>query len=266
MPVFPLLMIVVGSFIIILLIVVLVTQIKSSRQLERLRKGVLAAEEQEKKHAVKTRTEKRRGAAEAVRDVKETPAAVAEPAEAAAAEAVREPVVPEEVLTVESALPPETGEIAVELPAAPAEEAVEAPEAEVAEAPEEAVLEVPEEAAVAPAAFEPRPYPEFSNARAVEQLGLSQEEADMFISELVTQIDEELPNLDAAVAEHDVEQVEHLSHKLKGSATSLGEGGVADVLVDFNTYCKSGDDAEVIRDHMNNLRYYFEQLKEQFPA
>lgn len=258
MPIFPLLMIVVGSFIIILLIVVLVTQIKSSRQLERLRKGVLASEEQKIKPAEKARKKKRSSAGEAARKVKEAPVAVAKPAEEASAEAVPEPVVPEEVLAIEAALPPETEEIFVELPEAPVEEVVKAPEEEIAEAVEEEGLTA--------AAFEPRPYPEFSNARAVEQLGLSQEEADMFISELVIQIDEELPNLDAAVAEHDVEQVERLSHKLKGSATSLGEGGVADVLVDFNTYCKSGDDAGVIQDHLNNLKYYFEQLKEQFPA
>ncbi|MEJ2468200.1 MAG: Hpt domain-containing protein [Campylobacterales bacterium] len=257
MPVFPLLMIVVGSFIIILLIIVLVTQIKSSRQLEKLRKGVLTEEESKKEAAERTgapsqaRAAKRESAVEAVPDVTEIEKTVLEqPAE----EAVPAPIVPEEVVPVEEAMPPETAEIAVEIPS-PLEEPVE----ETVEAAAEAA--VPSEAA-----FEAKPYPEFNNARAVEQLGLSQEEADMFISELVTQIDEELPNLDAAIAAHDVEQVERLSHKLKGSATSLGEGGVADVLVDFNTYCKDGDDAEVMQAHMNNLKYYYERLKEQFPA
>lgn len=112
--------------------------------------------------------------------------------------------------------------------------------------------------------FEPKPYPEYDNTRAMEQLGLSQEEADMFISELVVQIEEELPNLDAAYEQNDLERLEKVSHMLKGSATSLGQGGVADILVELNTYCKSGKDRGVIGDHLKNLHYYFGKLKEKF--
>ncbi len=144
-------------------------------------------------------------------------------------------------------------------PAAPAETPAEPQKPEVRTRPEKRP-----EPEVPAKSFEPKPYPEYDNTRAMEQLGLSQEEADMFISELVVQIEEELPNLDAAYEQNDLERLEKVSHMLKGSATSLGEGGVADILVELNTYCKSGKDRGVIGEHLKNLHYYFGKLKEKF--
>ncbi len=88
----------------------------------------------------------------------------------------------------------------------------------------------------------------------------------MFIGELVTQIESEIPNLEAALKEGDKERLERVSHMLKGSATSLGEGGVADVLVAFNTYCKNCTDLEVARGHLEDLKHYFKALKAKFAA
>ncbi|HHH72514.1 MAG TPA: hypothetical protein ENL04_01645 [Sulfuricurvum sp.] len=109
-------------------------------------------------------------------------------------------------------------------------------------------------------------YPEFSNNRAMQQLGLSQEEADLFVAELVKQIEEEMPNLDSALQANDVSQLEEVTHMLKGSAVNLGEGGIADVLSEFNAYCKEGSDPDVLMRHMNDLRYYFDKLKAEFAA
>lgn len=114
--------------------------------------------------------------------------------------------------------------------------------------------------------FTPKGYPAFSNARAIEALGLSQEEADQFTGELVTQIEAELPRIEAAVEAGDTEALEKLSHMLKGSATSLGEGGVADVLVAFNNDCKGTPEIGVMREHLQNLRYYFDLLKARYAA
>lgn len=107
-------------------------------------------------------------------------------------------------------------------------------------------------------------YPPYSNQRAIDQLGLSQEEADAFVAELIGQIDAEVPNLEAAVEAGDFEQIERVSHMLKGSATSLGEGGIADQLVEFNTYCKHGTDITVIHEFMQSFYREFEALKLQF--
>lgn len=109
-------------------------------------------------------------------------------------------------------------------------------------------------------------FPEFSNERAMEQLGLSRDEADLFVAELIKQIEDEIPNLEAALQSNDMTLLEESTHLLKGSAVNLGEGGVADVLVEFNTYCKAGSDPDVLHDHMENLRYYLGELKEKFGA
>ena len=238
----------------ILLIVVLVAQVKSNRHIESLKKSIDKSCSSKETGGMKPKIMKGAASAKMGGAAAVTEAAAAEPAaeipEAPAAEAE------EEILeTPVEAAAVEIEEISVEIKEVP-------PEIEEAPAEIEAAAVEAEEAP----AFEPTPYPEFDNARAVEQLGLSQEEADMFIFELVTQIEEEIPNLDAAIAANDVDRLEKVSHMLKGSATSLGEGGVADVLVAFNTYCKDGNDPQVIKDHMENLRYYFGKLKEKFVA
>lgn len=106
-------------------------------------------------------------------------------------------------------------------------------------------------------------YSDFSNSRLLD-MGLSQADADTFILELIEQVDDHIPLLEAAIEAGEYEQIERLTHSVKGSATNLGTGGVADVMIDFNTYCKSGTDKEIILAHLNNLKAYQEKLKSQF--
>lgn len=184
----------------------------------------------------------------------ETPVKPAEEAvaEEAAAPAAKVPEAEEIVEPAETAALSETAEVAE---TAGVFEVAEP----VVEAAPEARTERPAEAAAAPT-----PYPEFSNARAVEELGLTQEEADLFVGELVTQIEAELPALEAAAAANDAEKLEEISHLLKGSSTSLGTGGVADVLSALNTACKTGGDPRAVQQHIDDLHYYFGELKAQF--
>ena len=107
-------------------------------------------------------------------------------------------------------------------------------------------------------------YEPFNNSRAVELLGLSQEEADMFIGELIAQFDAEFSHLEEAVRQKDYKRIETISHSLKGSSTSLGTGGVSDVLIDFNTYVKTGTDMQVIEAHLENLKHYLAGLRRAF--
>ena len=152
------------------------------------------------------------------------------------------PVVEEPILEVEEKTS-ETVEETLEVPVEPSIE-VEVPAKEVSELPYE--------------------YTVFDNARTMEEFGLSKEEADEFIVELITQVEDEMPALEAAVEVHDAKQIEDISHMVKGSATNLGIGGIADVLIDFNTYMKSDNDPAVVAGHMNNLRRALKELKEQF--
>jgi len=155
---------------------------------------------------------------------------------------------------------------------------VETPEVEVPTVEEnevvEETLEVPVEPLVEVEEEEPTPepvettlpyeYTVFDNARTMEEFGLSKEEADEFIVELITQVEDEMPALESAVEAHDAKQIEDISHMVKGSATNLGTGGIADVLIDFNTYMKSDNDPAVVAGHMVNLHRALKELKEQF--
>jgi len=155
------------------------------------------------------------------------------------------------------------------------EEVVETPEIDEPEieTPEETLevlvtppVEIEEEESIPEpvASSLPYEYSVFDNARTMEEFGLSKEEADEFIVELITQVEGELPALEAAVEANDAKQIEDISHMVKGSATNLGTGGIADVLIDFNTYMKSDNDPAVIATHMANLRRALKELKEQF--
>ena len=106
-------------------------------------------------------------------------------------------------------------------------------------------------------------YPNFDNSRLLS-MGLSQEDADSFVLELIGQIDDHIPQIEAAIEADDFENVERLTHSLKGSATNLGTGGVADQLIEFNTYCKSEKEKEALKSYLSSLKAYLEKLKKQF--
>jgi len=115
----------------------------------------------------------------------------------------------------------------------------------------------------APKKIPQKEYADFDNSRLLA-MGLSQKDADDFVLELIGQIDEFIPQIEAAIESRDYKQVERLSHSLKGSATNLGTGGVADQLIDFNTYCKKGEDKETIVNYLNSLKTYQAKLKVQY--
>jgi len=145
------------------------------------------------------------------------------------------------------------------------------PEAEIPEVVEEAIVEfLPSVAEETPpqaiAEVDDYHYAPFDHSRTMEEFGLSKEDADDFIVELILQIEAEMPALETAVEMKDNKRIEDISHMIKGSATNLGTGGAADVLVDFNTYMKTGSDPAVIATHMRHLQRALGELKEQFQA
>jgi len=107
-------------------------------------------------------------------------------------------------------------------------------------------------------------YPEFNYERLME-MGLSKEEALEFIQELIPQIGDQIPLIDEAMKIPDFHKMERLTHSIKGSSTTIGTGGVSDLLVEYNTYLKTGKELPVAEAYQAHLKRYFEKLKKQFP-
>lgn len=106
-------------------------------------------------------------------------------------------------------------------------------------------------------------YPKFTHIRLVE-MGLSDEEAKEFVGELIPQIETQYPLIEKAIQESDFHQMERLTHGIKGSASNLGTGGVSDLLADYNTYLKTGTDMDIAKAYFEHLKYYNDELKEQY--
>jgi hypothetical protein len=106
-------------------------------------------------------------------------------------------------------------------------------------------------------------YPNFSHERLIK-MGLSQNEVLDFVKELIPQIEIQTPLIKEAINLSDFHQVERLTHHIKGSATNIGTGGVADLLIEYNTYLKSGTDIEIIKSYFQSLVYYTKELKRQY--
>lgn len=106
-------------------------------------------------------------------------------------------------------------------------------------------------------------YPKFTHIRLVE-MGISEAEAKEFVSELIPQIETQFPLIEKAIQASDFRQIEQLTHGIKGSATNLGTGGVSDLLVDYNTYLKTGTDRDIAKAYFEHLKHYNDALKAQY--
>ncbi len=108
-------------------------------------------------------------------------------------------------------------------------------------------------------------YPKFTHERLVE-MGLSEEESREFVQELIPQLEMQIPIIEKELENEDYHQMERLTHSLKGSATNLGSGGVSDLLVECNTYLKSGTDKEIVQVYLESLKHYTQELKKEYAA
>ncbi|SFV68471.1 COG1565: Uncharacterized conserved protein [hydrothermal vent metagenome] len=106
-------------------------------------------------------------------------------------------------------------------------------------------------------------YPIFTHGRLIE-MGLSDGEAKEFVQELIPQLEVQIPLIEEAFQNKDFHQMERLTHSIKGSATNLGTGGVSDLLIEFNTYLKTGIDIEFAKVYLDSLKHYTQTLKEQY--
>ena len=108
-----------------------------------------------------------------------------------------------------------------------------------------------------------RNYPKFDHSRLLD-MGLSDEEAREFVAELIPQIGAQIPLIKEAIAISDFQNIERLTHTIKGSSTTVGTGGVSDLLVEFNTYLKTGTEPVLAEAYLEQLNHYYEELKEQY--
>lgn len=106
-------------------------------------------------------------------------------------------------------------------------------------------------------------YPLFTHERLIE-MGLSAEEAKEFVQELIPQLEIQIPLIEEAFKKEDFHQMERLTHNIKGSATNLGTGGISDLLVECNTYLKTGTDSDITKVYLDSLKHYTQTLKEQY--
>jgi len=109
-----------------------------------------------------------------------------------------------------------------------------------------------------------RVYEPFTHSRLVESMGLSPEEADEFVLELIHQLEGAIEELDEKIKERDFEEIEHITHGLKGAALNIGSGGVADILVDYNTQMKHERDIETALAYQDLLRHAVSDLKIEY--
>jgi hypothetical protein len=106
-------------------------------------------------------------------------------------------------------------------------------------------------------------YPKFNHSRLLK-MGLSEDEAKEFVKELIPQIGTQIPLIKEAMEIPDFHRMERLTHSIKGSSTTVGTGGVSDLLVDYNTYLKTGTELVISEAYFNHLNYYYEELKKQY--
>jgi len=106
-------------------------------------------------------------------------------------------------------------------------------------------------------------YSKFTHIRLLE-MGLSDEEAQEFIQELISQIEVQIPLIKEVLEIPDFHQMERLTHSIKGSATNLGTGGISDLLVEYNTYLKKQTNIDIAKTYFEYLVHYTGELKQQY--
>ena len=106
-------------------------------------------------------------------------------------------------------------------------------------------------------------YPKFDYSRLLK-MGLGEDEAVEFVKELIPQIKTQIPLIKEAMEASDFHNMERLTHSIKGSSTTVGSGGISDLLAEFNTYLKTGKEILVLEAYFKHLEYYCEELEKEY--
>ena len=106
-------------------------------------------------------------------------------------------------------------------------------------------------------------FNKYDNSRAVDEMGLSQEEADNFVLELVKALESEIPNIEEAILNADMKRLEDIVHTITGSSSTLGSGGISSALISFYAAVQHRDSLQELYVHLQNVKYYLDELKKE---
>jgi HPt (histidine-containing phosphotransfer) domain-containing protein len=95
-------------------------------------------------------------------------------------------------------------------------------------------------------------------------MGLGEDEAVEFVKELIPQIKIHIPLIKEAMEASDFHNMERLTHSIKGSSTTVGSGGISDLLVEYNTYLKTGKELPVVEAYFKHLNHYCNELEKEY--
>jgi len=107
-------------------------------------------------------------------------------------------------------------------------------------------------------------YAPYSNSRAVDEMGLSQEDADAFVFDLIKAVKGEIPAIEAGIMTQDYLTIEEIVHTITGSASTLGSGGISSAFISFYAAVQHRDSFQKLYVHLQNVKYYLTELQEQF--
>lgn len=105
-------------------------------------------------------------------------------------------------------------------------------------------------------------YPKYDNSRAVDEMGLTQEEADDFVLDLIKAIEAEIPRLESDILKGDYKGIEEIVHTLTGTASTLGSGGISSTFIAFYASVQHRDSMQEQYIHLQNIKYYLNELKQ----
>ncbi len=105
-------------------------------------------------------------------------------------------------------------------------------------------------------------YPKYDNSRAVDEMGLSQEEADSFVLDLIKAIEVEIPSIESAILKGDYKSIEEIVHTITGTASTLGSGGISSAFISFYGSVQHRDGMQEEYIHLQNIKHYLAELKE----
>jgi HPt (histidine-containing phosphotransfer) domain-containing protein len=109
-----------------------------------------------------------------------------------------------------------------------------------------------------------RDYGNFSHQRLIDDMGLTDAEAQEFVQELIHQLEATVDELDRLIEAGEYERLERVTHGVKGASLNVGEGGVAQLLVDYNTYLKSASHPTIVQAYQQRFKELVAALKSQY--
>ena len=106
-------------------------------------------------------------------------------------------------------------------------------------------------------------YPPFSHERLIK-MGFPLSEANEYVQELITQIEGQMDHLEHAINAKDFKTIEQITHDIKGSSSTIGSGGISDLIQDFNHSVQTQHNIDISKAYFRHMQHYYKDLKKQY--